>query len=210
MTGKPAVIGACGSPRASSAVEQRPTTAVTLQHLLRIEPLKSCVPVTFQLSAISEASAFSACRFLSKLCVFNVLTYSNSPASKKFPWNFCHERSRGGKNIRRILRPELAGGQKRPQDFLSRAEPRGKEFAKVFVCFSAMYFCYILECADGSYYVGVAEDPERRLEEYNSGRGANWTIARRPARLVWTESHPTLSAARTRENQMVSFREPFT
>jgi len=27
-----------------------------------------------------------------------------------------------------------------------------------------MFFCYILECSDGSYYVGVTYDPHRRLK----------------------------------------------
>ena len=35
------------------------------------------------------------------------------------------------------------------------------------------HFCYILECSDGSYYVGVAEDTQRRLIEHNGGKGAD-------------------------------------
>ena len=34
-----------------------------------------------------------------------------------------------------------------------------------------MYSCYILRCADGSLYVGVAEDPLRRCREHNQGKG---------------------------------------
>jgi putative endonuclease len=64
------------------------------------------------------------------------------------------------------------------------------------------YFCYILECADGSYYVGVAEDAQRRLNEHNDGKGAVWTARRRPVELVWSEAHESLSSARTRENQL--------
>jgi predicted GIY-YIG superfamily endonuclease len=65
-----------------------------------------------------------------------------------------------------------------------------------------MFFCYILECCDGSYYVGVSDNPERRLEEHNTGRGSDWTAERRPVKLVWTEEHATLAAARKRENQL--------
>ncbi len=65
-----------------------------------------------------------------------------------------------------------------------------------------MFFCYILECEDGSLYVGVTDDPRRRLEEHNQGRGAAWTAERRPVRLVWTEEHQTLASARQRENQL--------
>ena len=29
------------------------------------------------------------------------------------------------------------------------------------------WFVYILRCADGSLYTGIATDPERRLQEHN-------------------------------------------
>jgi putative endonuclease len=65
-----------------------------------------------------------------------------------------------------------------------------------------MHYCYILRCADGSFYVGVAEDPQRRWREHNQGKGAEWTAKRLPVELVWTESHESLSSARRRENQL--------
>jgi putative endonuclease len=58
-------------------------------------------------------------------------------------------------------------------------ESRGK--------YLSMFFCYILECSDRSFYVGVTDDPVRRLEEHNQGKGSDWTAQRRPVRLVWTE-----------------------
>jgi len=65
-----------------------------------------------------------------------------------------------------------------------------------------MFFCYILECSDGSFYVGVSEDPQRRLAEHNAGKGSDWTAERRPVKLVWAEEHPTLASARRREIQL--------
>jgi len=65
-----------------------------------------------------------------------------------------------------------------------------------------MFFCYIVECADRSFYVGVTDDPQRRLEEHNQVKGANWTGLRRPVRMAWKEEHETLSSARRRENQL--------
>jgi predicted GIY-YIG superfamily endonuclease len=65
-----------------------------------------------------------------------------------------------------------------------------------------VYYCYILRCADDSFYVGVTDDPEQRVQDHNVGRGASWTAARRPVHLVWLEEQPTLSAARTRENKL--------
>ncbi|GAA3604641.1 GIY-YIG nuclease family protein [Agrococcus terreus] len=44
---------------------------------------------------------------------------------------------------------------------------------------------YILECADGSYYVGSSWDAEARLWEHNAGRVDGYTKRRRPVRLVY-------------------------
>lgn len=43
---------------------------------------------------------------------------------------------------------------------------------------------YLLSCADGSYYTGIAVDVERRLEAHNRGRGARYTRGRGPVVLV--------------------------
>ena len=61
------------------------------------------------------------------------------------------------------------------------------------------YFCYILECADGSYYTGWSTDPSRRESQHNSGRGARYTRLHRPVRLVYVEEQPDLSSALRRE-----------
>lgn len=61
------------------------------------------------------------------------------------------------------------------------------------------YYCYIVECADGSYYTGWALDPERREKQHNSGRGATYTRLHRPVRLVYIEEQPDLSSAMKRE-----------
>lgn len=61
------------------------------------------------------------------------------------------------------------------------------------------YFCYILECVDGTYYTGWSTDPGRRLKQHNAGQGARYTRSRRPASLVYTEEHPNRAAAMQRE-----------
>ena len=47
------------------------------------------------------------------------------------------------------------------------------------------HFCYIVECADGTYYTGWAVDPERRVATHNKGRGAKYTKMRLPVQLVY-------------------------
>ena len=60
-------------------------------------------------------------------------------------------------------------------------------------------YCYIVECADGTYYTGWAVDPERRVAVHNQGRGARYTRTRRPVRLVYVELQPDISVALKRE-----------
>lgn len=44
---------------------------------------------------------------------------------------------------------------------------------------------YIVRCADGTLYTGVATDVARRVAEHNDGpKGARYTAARRPVELV--------------------------
>jgi putative endonuclease len=61
------------------------------------------------------------------------------------------------------------------------------------------FYCYILECADGTYYTGWSTDPQRRTRIHNSGRGARYTRAHLPVRLVYVESLPDRSTAMKRE-----------
>ena len=61
------------------------------------------------------------------------------------------------------------------------------------------HFCYIVECADGTYYTGWALDPERRVATHNKGRGAKYTKMRLPVQLVYVEEQPDLSTALKRE-----------
>ena len=63
-----------------------------------------------------------------------------------------------------------------------------------------MYYLYILECADGTLYTGIAVDVERRVEEHNgSGKGAKYTKARRPVKLVFSKKFRDRSAASKEE-----------
>lgn len=60
-------------------------------------------------------------------------------------------------------------------------------------------YCYIVECADGTYYTGWTTDPQRRVQVHNAGRGARYTRSRRPVRLVYLESCADRSSAMKRE-----------
>ena len=76
-----------------------------------------------------------------------------------------------------------------------------------------VYAVYIVECADGSLYTGIATDVQRRLLEHNGiagkstvrknhaarGKGARYTAARRPVILVLEMPFGTRSQAAKEE-----------
>ena len=64
------------------------------------------------------------------------------------------------------------------------------------------YFCYMVECVDGSLYTGWTTDPERRVKEHNAGRGALYTRWRRPVSLRYLEEMTNRSTAQRRENEI--------
>ncbi|MBP9041848.1 MAG: GIY-YIG nuclease family protein [Anaerolineaceae bacterium] len=68
------------------------------------------------------------------------------------------------------------------------------------------YYCYIVECADGTYYTGWSLDPVRRAQQHNKGRGAKYTRQRRPVKLVYVEEQADLSTAMKRERAIKALK----
>jgi putative endonuclease len=64
------------------------------------------------------------------------------------------------------------------------------------------FFCYIVVCADGTYYTGWSTDPRRRAHQHNQGRGARYTRQRSPVQLVYVEEQPDRPSAMRREVQI--------
>jgi predicted GIY-YIG superfamily endonuclease len=62
-----------------------------------------------------------------------------------------------------------------------------------------LYTVYILRCADGSLYTGIARDVTKRLLVHMSGNGSAYVRARLPATIVYTENLIGRSAATKRE-----------
>jgi putative endonuclease len=58
-------------------------------------------------------------------------------------------------------------------------------------------FVYMLKCADGSFYIGIAtgEDLTRRIAEHQSGFYQGYTSARRPVSLLWSDHFPRIADA---------------
>ncbi|MBQ3409458.1 MAG: GIY-YIG nuclease family protein [Clostridia bacterium] len=64
------------------------------------------------------------------------------------------------------------------------------------------HYTYMLRCADNTIYSGYAVDPIARLETHNSGKGAKYTRARLPVKLVYYEKFDTKSEALRREIEL--------
>ncbi|MBT2571550.1 GIY-YIG nuclease family protein [Planococcus sp. ISL-110] len=57
------------------------------------------------------------------------------------------------------------------------------------------HYFYVLECADQSYYAGYTNDLEKRLAAHNAGKGAKYTRAKGPSKLIHHECYDTKTAA---------------
>ena len=68
-----------------------------------------------------------------------------------------------------------------------------------------LFFVYILKCSDGSYYTGLSNSLDTRLKEHRAGRGTQYTSARLPVILVYTELFRARWEAERRELQLKSW-----
>ena len=58
---------------------------------------------------------------------------------------------------------------------------------------------YMVRCADGSLYTGIAKDVARRCQQHNAGTASRYTRSRLPVELLYHEPHPSQSSALKRE-----------
>ena len=63
-------------------------------------------------------------------------------------------------------------------------------------------YTYILKCSNGSYYVGSTKDLNRRIEQHQSGEGANHTKKYLPVELIYYEEYTRIDDAFYREKQL--------
>lgn len=58
---------------------------------------------------------------------------------------------------------------------------------------------YMVRCADGSLYTGIAKDVIRRCQQHNAGTASRYTRSRLPVKLFYQESLASRSLALKRE-----------
>ena len=64
------------------------------------------------------------------------------------------------------------------------------------------FWVYILQCSDGSYYVGHTDDLEKRFGEHRDGLVPGYTHTRRPVSLVYSQEFVTREEALAAERQI--------
>ncbi len=69
-----------------------------------------------------------------------------------------------------------------------------------------MYYVYMDKNADNKLYVGVTQNPEKRLYYHNTNQGAEFTKNKGNFVTVFIEEYNTLKEARQREIQIKKWR----
>ncbi|MBT4120104.1 MAG: GIY-YIG nuclease family protein [Candidatus Peribacter sp.] len=67
------------------------------------------------------------------------------------------------------------------------------------------HYFYLARCSNGSLYSGYCKDLKSREEMHNSGKGAKYTRAHLPVKIIYSEEFDTVSEALKREAQVKKF-----
>jgi len=69
-----------------------------------------------------------------------------------------------------------------------------------------MYYVYLIQCEDGSFYTGITTNVERRFKEHQTKNGGWHTKLHKAIKLLYTEQYPTKHKALKREKQIKGWR----
>ncbi len=64
------------------------------------------------------------------------------------------------------------------------------------------WFLYLLECSGGSYYAGITTDVQARFQVHAAGKGARYTRAHPPLRILGFREYADRAAASRAEWQL--------
>ena len=65
-----------------------------------------------------------------------------------------------------------------------------------------VWYLYLLECKSGAYYAGITNNLEARFDAHQQGRGARYTRANPPLRILASRIFPDRSTATIAEAQL--------
>ena len=66
------------------------------------------------------------------------------------------------------------------------------------------WILYLLECNNGAYYAGITNDLDTRFASHLSGKGARYTRANPPVKILASKSYSNRSNASIAEAQLKS------
>ena len=69
-------------------------------------------------------------------------------------------------------------------------------------------YMYVVECRDGSYYTGYTTDVKKRVAVHNSGKGAKYTRARVPVKLIYAQGFDSKEEAMSAEALLKRKKRP--
>ena len=69
-------------------------------------------------------------------------------------------------------------------------------------------YMYVVECCDGTYYTGYTTDVKKRIAVHNSGKGAKYTRARLPVKLIYVEGFDSKEEAMSAEALLKRQKRP--
>ena len=69
-------------------------------------------------------------------------------------------------------------------------------------------YMYVVECRDSSYYTGYTTDVKKRIAVHNSGKGAKYTRARLPVKLIYVEGFDSKEEAMSAEALLKRKKRP--
>ena len=69
-------------------------------------------------------------------------------------------------------------------------------------------YMYVVECRDGSYYTGYTTDVKKRITVHNSGKGAKYTRARLPVKLIYVQGFDSKEEAMSAEALLKRKKRP--
>lgn len=64
------------------------------------------------------------------------------------------------------------------------------------------FWCYVLRCADGSYYAGHTDNLDYRVEQHRQGDCDGYTATRLPVELAWSQEFATREEALAAEQRI--------
>lgn len=67
------------------------------------------------------------------------------------------------------------------------------------------WHCYLVLCADNTFYTGITNNLEKRIAAHNNGTASKYTRCRLPVQLVYSEVHDNRSSASKREAEIKQF-----